>query len=310
MAIQSRKNQYIGVNAHLSSLLQNETAGWPIFHNAHVVDLTRAVDRALPPGYVVVPERSLQIREFHPDTGEPIERRRRKLPKPDISVYQRPNPNAQAVSSPAAVATPTLTIEHLDAFDDPEIYLTAITIHEIDENRKIGNPITWIELLSPTNKPFGSGYLQYQQKRIATTKAGIVLVEVDYLHQSPPVEEAIPSYMDGETDAYAYHIAITDLREQSKQPQLQVYGFSVDAAMPILNIPLAADDAFRLDCSSVYNQTYESISFYSSEVDYEQLPVRFETYSEADQARIKARMQAVQESHQHGANLEDGPFVI
>lgn len=43
-------------------------------------------------------------------------------------------------------------------------------------------------------------------------------------------------------------------------------------------------------------------------VDYRHLPVNFQRYSEADQARIAARMAAVLEAARQGVDLEKGPF--
>jgi hypothetical protein len=56
-------NQYLGVNAHLHSAFQAYD-GWESFHSATIADLARALDRALPAGYTVDIEQSLQVREW------------------------------------------------------------------------------------------------------------------------------------------------------------------------------------------------------------------------------------------------------
>lgn len=40
-------------------------------------------------------------------------------------------------------------------------------------------------------------------------------------------------------------------------------------------------------------QTFESLPAYSQRVDYERLPEKFDTYSAADQHRIRERMRVV-----------------
>jgi hypothetical protein len=66
MSIRSRDNLYNGINAHLHSRLQHEPGGWEVFHAAHIIDVGRAIDALLPLGYLIEPEKSLQIREYHP----------------------------------------------------------------------------------------------------------------------------------------------------------------------------------------------------------------------------------------------------
>jgi hypothetical protein len=84
----------------------------------------------------------------------------------------------------------------------------------------------------------------------------------------------------------------------------------VDAAMPIIDIPLSGDDVVTVDFGKVYDQTYSSLGFYSYRVDYQQYPIHLETYADEDQTRIVNRMQAVQAAHAQGINLEQGPFPV
>ncbi len=307
MALRSRKNQYLGINAHLHSILQNELGGWSVFHSAHIIHIAEAIDKRLPPGYVVAPERSLQIREFDPDTGERIYGRKSRLKRPDIVVYDI-DPSAERPGIPARSPTvPTLTVEHIEEVDDPELYLTAAVIHEMNSDGTLGRAVTWVELLSPTNKPPRAGYVQYREKRIAALRNSIVMVEIDYLHQSQPISDHIPSYADQEDNAYPYTVSVTDLRAT---PELEAFGFNVDAEMPVISIPLLSGNTITLDFGEVYNQSFESFGIYGYQVDYEQEPVRFETYRADDQQRIRARMQAVMRAHQQRMDLEQGPFEV
>lgn len=75
----------------------------------------------------------------------------------------------------------SLQIEPVDFDDDAE--LSALEIRELAGPGE-GVPVTRLELLSPTNKPPGDGYLQYREKHIVTIEQGVPLVELDYLHQT------------------------------------------------------------------------------------------------------------------------------
>lgn len=63
MPIQSRVNQYRGVNAHFNSYAQNVDDGWSSFHTRYIVALGDVIEANLPSGYELSWETSLQIRE-------------------------------------------------------------------------------------------------------------------------------------------------------------------------------------------------------------------------------------------------------
>lgn len=312
MAIQSLKNQYIGVNAHLHSRLQNMPAGWEIFHGNHVTHLGEAIYRILPRGYIVDTERSMQIREYHPTTGEPVIVKKPRRPQPDITISSTaPSLSSATSTSISAASVPTLLLPAIETVGvDEEIYLTAIAIRELEtEGKEIGEPVAWIELLSPTNK-LGIGAFQYIEKRFSTLQAGIIIVELDYLHQTPSPITKVPSYLDSERGAYPYTAIVTDPHPSLQEGETRVYGFGVEQELPTIIIPLLGNDKITLDLGQVYRHTYESTNSYSSRVDYEREPEHFDTYSPADQARIKQRMRTVQHYHQQGADLEKGPFPL
>lgn len=67
MSQDPRQNRYQGINAHLHSFLQHESGGWKVFHSTHISNLAVVLDFL--PKYEASPTQSLQIAEFHPDTG-------------------------------------------------------------------------------------------------------------------------------------------------------------------------------------------------------------------------------------------------
>ncbi len=290
MAIHLRQNQYRGVNSHLHSTLQHEPGGWKVFHSAHINDLARAIDVQLPPGYEVALEKSLQIVEYHPDTGLKVRRR----PEPDVTIYEV-DPSPKRTSAASSAATPTLILPAIETIEqDDDLYYAAVVIYDTEANAR--KAVTRIELLSPSNKPPGDGYLQYREKRMATLEEGTPLVEIDYLHESASPIKGIPSYPEREPGSNPYYIAVTDTRASLEAGETKVYAFVVDEPIPIVDLPLAGDEFLTFDFNPVYNQTFESLSYFSNRVDYEQEPVGFDSYSEADQQRIKARQAGVIEA--------------
>lgn len=311
MPLHSRKNQYIGINAHLNSALQDEVAGWEGFHGSLISHLAELLDRLLPAGYLVDIQQSLQLREYHPDTGEPIADRAATL-KPDLLVRGEPRERALAVPDPSHPATrPAMTLSVADTLGlDPALYLSAISVRVFEAGNQIGDAVTWIEILSPSNKPGGSGFWQYVQKRADVLRGGLALVEVDYIHERPPVLAAVPDYTRRAASGFPFTLIVSDPHPDLIAGQTAIYGFRVDDPIPTIDLPLRGEDTVRVDFGAAYNETFAGLRAYSARVDYEQLPTNFDRYDATDQARIQARMAAVADAQRRGVDLETGPFPL
>jgi hypothetical protein len=292
--IRYRENQYLGINAHLHSYLQAEFGEWEVFHGVHVTHLAEVVNAVLPSGYRVKPEKSMQVREYHPDTGEPIRMKKQPRPKPDLAVLE--SVGTVRETAPTIVeAAPTHILELVTTIqDDPAHYLNAVVIQELQTGMSQGKPVVWLELLSPTNKGSGAGALQYQEKRLTALRAGLILVELDYVHETPPVLANVPSYADQETDAAPFLISVTIPRPTLQKGKTELYAMRVDDPLPIVKIPLLRDDTFKLDFAAAYRHTFESLDIFGDYVDYAREPLNFERYLPADQTEIRARMASVQ----------------
>jgi hypothetical protein len=294
MAIHTRKNQYKGVNAHLHSYFQAQ-GGWSSFHTNFISILARDLNTQLPDGFVVDIEQSLQIREIHPDTGERIRR-----PEPDLTIYRT---HEDISVSGVAGVTATLTQAIPDTLDLTEdLYYSAVVIRQVEADDVLGQAVTRIELLSPTNKQ-GEGYIQYREKRYAALKSGVALVELDFLHETPPVVKGLPHYPT-EPKSYAYNITVSDPTPSFEAGTAHTYAFGVDTPIPIVAIPLGKGNQIDVSLNNVYNEVYVSLTAYGRRVDYEEEPMHLERYSPMDQSHIRQRMAAVQEKQRAGLSLE------
>lgn len=185
----------------------------------------------------------------------------------------------------------TQSIQSVESDGKP---LAAIAICGVkDEN--IGDPVTWLEVLSPTTKR-GDDLVKYKSKRTETMAADVSLIEFDYLHQTPSVIDGVPKYPH-EQNAYPYTIAISDRRWGTPQyGKVYVYGWHVDEPIREIYIPLSGDALIRFDPNSSYDRVYEQLPALSYRLNYEEPPERFNTYSPDDQTRIHQRMRAIQSS--------------
>jgi hypothetical protein len=91
---------------------------------------------------------------------------------------------------------------------------------------------------------------------------------------------------------------VTNPRPNFRDGLFRVYGIEVDSNLPIVPIPLADEESFNLDFGPVYHRTFASLAAFSRRVDYEQEPVRVDTYTEIDQQKIRARMETVKVANQ------------
>jgi len=292
MPIHRRENQYRGVNAHLHSYFQN-SGDWEGFHDKHITHLSDMLDTLLPANYYAINESSLQISGYDLDKDSDVRIRTRA----DIAVYQ--SEPSQTPFGGAATFAPTATLPVAETIIlDDDFEFQSVVIYQVQEgDRRI--PVTRIELLSPGNKPPQAHYRQYVARRAKTLESGIRLVELDYLHQSRSPIDILPSYPHREQKAYPYCILVSDPRPTLQEGLTKIYGMNVDDPIPTISVPLAGADTVTVDFGEVYNQTFGSNRYYSMiVVDYEQEPPRFDTYSEADQARIRQRMTAVAAAQQ------------
>ncbi len=267
-------NRYPGINPHLNSALQQNH--WKSFHTAHLAHLAESIEILLPPNYYTILEDSLQM-SLESDAG--------KYAVADIMIRQHEPTVAPGTAITEMIPTaPTLT---LDVFDD-DAFVPSIMIYQ--NNR----PITRIELLSPANKWLGTHHDPYMKKRKATLVNKVRLVEIDYLHESPPLSLRLPAYCDGESGAYPYMIIVSDPTKTIDG--MDVYGFGVLDTIPIIPIPLEDTDKVIVDFGAVYQRTFNSSRFFSDILtDYRQPPIKLSRYTPDDRAQILQHMAKIAE---------------
>jgi hypothetical protein len=267
------------VNAHLNSYLQHQRGAWQSFHSTHISALADLLDEQLPDGYYVLPEQSLQLRESSPS--------RDSFPEPDVTVFARPIQLPPASVVAMTLTSPSFTealTEHLE-FPD-EAFLDAVLIYSTGQDQ----PVCRIELLSPSNKPHRSNYRDYWDKRLQGLRSGTPLIEIDYLHQSPPLLPHLPSYPQGDLHAQPYWVIRSDPRPTLQQGQVAYYAVGLLQPLPQLEIPLSGADFLPFDLNQAYQLAFKRRRFYAEMLDYTQLPLAFEVYQRDDQAQLGAFM--------------------
>jgi Protein of unknown function (DUF4058) len=313
--LRSIKNQYLGINAHLHSLWQSE-GGWDEFHAGHIIYLANALKiPLLPLGYMAGVQQSLQIRRANTPDGRP---------EADVLIYDtnrqrsyQPFPSSQSGHGLLILPVPEL----LEVKEQGVEEYHAIGIYQFAlGKRSRGEPVVWIELLSPSNKPGGQDADYYREKVLKLLRSGVVVIEIDYLHESSPTFPGIPNYRTDEyrtdenghrlpRDAHPYRIIVVDPRPSLMKGIARLYQFDVDETLPVVDIPLQGGDVLAFDFGEPYTRTLEE-SMFGLDVDYSHLPLNFQRYRQEDQRRIAERMVALLQAARAGVDLETGPFPI
>ncbi|MFN8371949.1 MAG: DUF4058 family protein [Anaerolineae bacterium] len=182
-----------------------------------------------------------------------------------------------------------------EAPHDVRLYHCAVEILRVDYSRPY-RPVLRIEALTPNNKR-GNGHSTYVMQRHEALKKGICLVELDYMHETPALVKGVPAYPAPPSDV-PYRITETSL-SGSKEVS-RVMPFAVDAPIPSKAFDLPGDDKIHIDFAAAYAHAFADLNAYHYQADYTRVPEHFETYSAADQARIRAvmaRAVAARESH-------------
>lgn len=277
MPIHLTQNPYKGINAHFNSLLQNIDGGWLTFHSDQIVRLKSVLNQALPAGYYAVTEQSLQIQV----SGWQI-----RPTRPDVTILYQGTTASPPSARPST--TPTLELATTDLAPQ-EDELVAVVIYQKPEVA-----VARIELLSPSNKTTDRNhYLAMRQK---TLSSGLKLVEIDYLHETPPLFPDIQAdYSKHEVGAYPYSLILSDPTPSAEHASgtTRFYSFHVDDPIPALVIPLLDDDAVLLDFDAAYRATLADDRRAHLVIDYAQEPLNLGAYSPDDQQRIRQVMQRI-----------------
>lgn len=299
--VASIKNQYVGINAHLNSILQHHEGLWEEFHTDHISDIRAQLNRQLiGTGYIVSLEKGLQIRRIDAS---------RYHPESDVLVWNTKLPNLpthdlQTVNFSYKPLVGAAILEQAEVYED---YFKGVAIYKFEPNKnKI--PVAWIELLSPSNKKGGRHYADYIVKRATLLKTqAFCFVEIDYLHESPPTVAELPDYTKNQPESMPYRVSIVDSRNGLDNMLAYSQEFAVEETIPIIQIPLHANDVLAFELDKAYDATYQRVLYgvsLETSVNYRELPPNFKKYQRTDQQKIIKRMLTVIDAAQNSIDLE------
>ena len=224
---------------------------WSEVHSRLIVAIADDIAPALLPDYYVAIEKRVYISTPEDNILIGI---------PDVSVV------SSGIEGSAEFATSNTATATLSKPDEPQT-VTIPLAEEVEEryleirDTKTGRVVTTIELLSPKNKRAGEGREAYLRKRQHILTRSTHLVEIDLLRGGKPMP------MQGVAQLKDYRILISrsDLR-----PHAQLYAFNLPDSIPIVELPLQAEDKSPiLDLKLILDGVYQRAG-YHFRIDYHQ----------------------------------------
>ena len=223
-----------------------EGPAWKDFHDSFVPALRQALMRVLPDTYAAVIERRVTL------VSEPDDR----LAVYDDAVLLKAGGGGGFGTGNGAITAEAtradVTFSALPRMEeDEEIYVEII---ELDGRQTV----TALEVLSPSNKR-GDGRGEYLQKRNATVRSPVHLVEIDLLRGDRPLPTARPL---PSTD---YRVLVSRADER---PALRVTSWNLPDPLPVIDVPLSAGDGtVPLDLGELFDGFYR-VNQYRRILDY------------------------------------------
>ncbi|MCU0480293.1 MAG: DUF4058 family protein [Anaerolineae bacterium] len=268
------QNSFVGINPVLHEILLTQDR-WQEFHHVFLTECLMVLRQKLADTpYTVSLEQSVKIQPLYDNATRY---------RPDLLIKTEKD---KIYSRPPSPNSPTATLAIVDIMDlddpDPELLSLVIRKHEDDA------PVAWIELLSPSNKLPFDGYYQYRTKRQVIVGAGIVFIELDFIHNQSPTFRYL-DYSKGERTAYPFHLGVLIPNPGAEAGVAHVAHFHVMEKIPKLLIPLLGDDKVEINLDDVYQDIFVR-GAYTKEISRNMSALA--TYHPDDREKILAHLQS------------------
>jgi hypothetical protein len=265
-------NIFEGINPVLNEKLLHE--GWHEFHNLYLGDILKLLRADLTlKGYSISLEESVQVYRMG---YNPV------IYRADALISRPPNPTLTSGAETQKIPTVATEVMPISEALIPQEYPDIMAI--VIRKRRHNKPITWIELLSPTNKLPNQAFYDYQLKREDIIKSRVCYIELDFIHNQLPTYRNMMRYVDG---GYPFHASLITPRPDVQDGIATMYHFGVADKIPTIPIPLEGDDTHIFDFNMAYQKTFIESS-YGLELDYHDLDLS--TYLERDRQYILKRI--------------------
>lgn len=234
---------------------------WADFHNSLANEVRTQLNAQIRPNYFARMEAYVTYEVIT------VGKREREKNRPDVSVWRSAREAAMAYQTNMPVAVETEIEMEL------RLELMRVQIYSTGKEELV----TVIEILSPVNKQVGhEAHTDYLAKRRKYLNSRVHFIEIDFLcaGERPPLARPVP-------DA-PYYVMVS---RASRRPYVDVWCIQLADHLPVIPVPLSAQDAdAELDLGVIVASVYER-GAYDAQIDYRE-PVPTPRLAETEQAWV------------------------
>ncbi|HET6879158.1 MAG TPA: DUF4058 family protein [Pirellulales bacterium] len=243
---------------------------WPDFHDSFASEIRAQLNASLPPPYYARLEMRQEVGVVDDESGEAY----RHQVIPDVSIAEvRRSPGVG--SSVAATAAPRTEISEFLEVTVPDEEGRHLSVQVRDSSRR-HRLVTFIEIVSPSNKTAGIGRESYLEKRDEVLGSSASLIEIDLLRGGRRVLPSIRlkrrlARLDPPTD---YLVLINRAWSRGNGAgKWHLFPISVRQTLPVIPVPLrAGEPEISLDLQHVFNRAYDTGPYQRGALDYRSPP--------------------------------------
>ena len=233
---------------------------WPGFHNMFADQISRALNRDLPPPYYAQIERRAEVGSENVAIDRGI--------IPDVLVRGGPTAHL-AAGSATAVASPSVSDCWECVLAEEFAELAYVEIHDTRADHEV---VTLIELLSPSNKQSGPDRRDFLQKRASILASRVSLVEIDLLRSGRPLWTPHGLDQPGWRQP-DYLIAVNRGWERGVDFRLRVFPAFLRESLPVIAVPLREyEEELPLDLQCCFGTVYDAGPYRRGLIDYTRPP--------------------------------------
>jgi hypothetical protein len=244
---------------------------WPDFHDSFAAEIRGVLNATLPPPYYARLQMRPEIGVVDDQSGETYQRR----VVPDVTVVQVGTPRAHAGSTTAVAVLPrTEVTEHLKITvpDAPGRHLSV----EVRDPRRRHRLITFIEIVSPSNKISGPDRESYLEKHAEVFASDASLIEIDLLRGGQRLlpNPRVKWRLTGLDPQPSYLVLVNRVWTRGEGGgDWDLFAVALRQMLPVIAVPLRINEPeVSLDLQHAFNRAYDAGPYQRGALDYDSPP--------------------------------------
>lgn len=244
---------------------------WPDFHDRFANEMSAVLNATLPAPYYARLQMRPEVGVVDDDSGETYQRR----VVPDVTVVQVGKPRPHAGSVTALATLPRTEVSEHFKIIVPDAAGRHLSV-EVRDPRRRHRLITFIEIVSPSNKTSGPDRDSYMEKHAEVFASDASLIEIDLLRggkrllPNPRVKRRLSEF-----DTPPDYLALVNRAWTRGEGagDWDLFAIPLRQMLPVIAVPLRINEPdVPLDLQHVFNRAYDAGPYQRGALDYDSPP--------------------------------------